>query len=245
MKEEVEALKEYAARGGSLFIALDTEGRQDALNPWLASIGIEFDPLPVANERSHVTATRSPADNWILFTTSFGSHESTKTLSRNDDKIALLTFASGSFSITPDVAGWRNTITVRSLTDSFIDRNRNYAFDEKSEKRGSVAIGVASANTGGKDGKMVLAADSAVFSDALIRNPGNLAFAADAIKWLAGEQALAGKMADEEDVRIRHTGKQDLIWFYGSIIVVPASVLLAGAVTIRSSRKRRRKDAKS
>ena len=244
---EIESLKEFTARGGSLLVSLDSDKRQDDLNLWLDSIGIQFDSHPVANEKNHVAATRSPVDNWFLFTTSFSSHDSIKTLAKNDDRVAVLAFGSGSFTVGENNASrnpadskpaaliWRVTETVRSLADSFIDQNRNYRFDEKIEKRGATALGVAAVTSpaSGNPSKMVIFGDTAAFSDALIRNPGNLAFISDSMKWLAGEQALSGKLADEEDVRIRQTGKQDLIWFYGSIVFVPLSVLLAGAAFIR------------
>jgi hypothetical protein len=243
MKEEVEVLKDHAARGGALLIALDTadKTRDDPLTTWLESIGLQFDHAPVANDRNHIAATRSPADRWFLFTTSFVNHESTRTLSRNDDKIALLTFASGSLGVTPESSGWKHQETVRSLADSFVDRNRNYTFDDKIERRAPVTIAAASVNSGGKNAKMVVTADAGIFSDPLIRNPGNVTFIADSVKWLAGEQSISGKIADEDDVRIRHTGKQDLIWFYGSVLVVPMSMILAGALTVRGTRRSKRR----
>ncbi len=239
LKEEIETLKEFAVRGGAILISLDPDKNQEHLHAWLASIGINFDSRPVANERSHVAATRSPVDNWFLFTTSFTSHDSIKTLSRNDDKIAVLAFETGSFTLNPDAPEaqkWHLTETVRSLTDSFVDQNRNYKFDEKSEKRGATALGVSAESSA----KLLVFADTAAFSDALIRNPGNLALIADSMRWLAGEQTIGGKLANEDDVRIRQTDKQDLIWFYGSIVIVPLSVLLAGAASIRKGRGRGR-----
>ena len=98
---------------------------------------------------------------------------------------------------------------------------------------------------GAKESKMVIFADSAAFSDGLIRNPGNLALISDSMKWLAGEQAIGGKLANEDDVRIRQTDNQDLIWFYGSIVVVPLSVLLAGAGSIRLGKRGRRRSDNS
>jgi len=252
LKEEIETLKEFTGRGGAILLSLDPDKNQDHLQAWLASIGIDFDPHPVANERSHVAASRSPVDNWFLFTTSFTGHESIKTLSRNDDKIAVLVFESGSITLNrdaPEAQKWRVTETVRSLADSFIDKNRNYKFDEKTEKRGATALGVAAVSVtdgaAAKESKMVIFADSAAFSDGLIRNPGNLALISDSMKWLAGEQAIGGKLANEDDVRIRQTDNQDLIWFYGSIVVVPLSVLLAGAGSIRLGKRGRRRSDNS
>ena len=250
---EVESLKEFTNRGGSLLIGLDPGKSQETLTGWLTTIGIDFDKHPVGNERNHVAATRSPVDNWFLFTTSFTGHESIKTLSHNEDKVAVLAFESGSLSISvdaPEAAKWHVTETVRSLADSFVDLNRNYKFDERLERRGATALALAAVSSSastpdGKPSKIVVFGDSAAFSDGLIRNPGNLAYISDSMKWLAGEQALGGKLANEEDVRIRQSDNQDLIWFYGSVVFVPAMVLLAGGATIRAGKKRRPRDDQS
>lgn len=242
IKEEVGALRDFAARGGAVLIAMDPGKAQENVTAWLETMGVQYQAQPVANDRNHVSATRSPVDVWFLFTTSFASHESTRTLSRNDDKMAVLAFETGSFATGldgPESGKWRATETVRSLADSFIDMNRNYRFDEKTEKRGAVALGVAMNSIDGS--RMLLFGDSAAYSDALIRNQGNLALVADSLNWLSGEPALAGKMGEDEDVRIRQTGKQDLVWFYGSIVVVPLAVLLAGGLTIRASKRRGKK----
>ncbi len=245
IKEEVSALREFTGRGGSLLVALDPGKQQEHLAAWLESMGVKYEANPVANERNHVSATRSPVDVWFLFTTSFANHESIKTLSRNDDKVAVLAFETGSFTTGIDAAGssnWHAFETVRSLADSFVDLNRNYKFDEKTEKRGTTALGLAMTMTsGGPESRLVVFGDSAAFSDALIRNPGNLTYVADSMNWLAGEQVLSGKQGEDEDVRIRQTGKQDLVWFYGSILVVPLTVLFAGGLTIRAGKRRNRK----
>ncbi|NBQ54247.1 MAG: hypothetical protein EBU49_11795, partial [Proteobacteria bacterium] len=54
LKEEVETVKEFAGRGGAILLSLDPDKNQEHLQEWLASIGIDFDAHPVANERSHV-----------------------------------------------------------------------------------------------------------------------------------------------------------------------------------------------
>jgi hypothetical protein len=41
-------------------------------------------------------------------------------------------------------------------------------------------------------------------------------------------------------VPISHTRKQDVIWFYGTIFLAPALVIVAGMAVTRSARKRRR-----
>jgi len=62
---------------------------------------------------------------------------------------------------------------------------------------------------------------------------------ADAVRWLVGEESLAGPPNTEEDKRIQHTKQQDLTWFYATIFGAPGLVLAAGIVLSRRSRRER------
>src|SRR5690606_36978688 len=145
----------------------------------------------------------------------------------------------------------RPTFIVRSLPSTFGDRNRNFEFDEGAEQRGSynlvAAVETAAAmDAGGKAGshasdgargdgarpmRALVYADADIFTDAVLRSLGlNAALVADGIKWLGGEEALAGAAESEEDVPIRHTRAEDVLWFYSTILGAPALVLAFGLV---------------
>ncbi|MCX6127317.1 MAG: hypothetical protein NTV34_21560 [Proteobacteria bacterium] len=98
---------------------------------------------------------------------------------------------------------------------------------------------------GGKRGKMITLADASAGADVLIRNQGNLVYIVEALRWLVGDQksaAGAGVAVTEEDVRIQHTRKEDIAWFYGTVLVVPLLVLGMGFL---ATRRVRRKQAES
>jgi hypothetical protein len=59
----------------------------------------------------------------------------------------------------------------------------------------------------------------------------------DAIRWLGGEDSFAGEVNDEEDVRIEHSKQKDLVWFYSTIVGMPALVLGLGLAVARRARR--------
>ncbi len=85
-------------------------------------------------------------------------------------------------------------------------------------------------------------ADADVFSDLLMsRAVGNQMLMVDAMRWLIGEESLAGELESEEDVAIEQTKQEDLAWFYGTIFGVPGLVLGAGLWTSRRMRRPKRR----
>lgn len=51
---------------------------------------------------------------------------------------------------------------------------------------------------------------------------------ADGIKWLGGEEHIAGEVESEKDVLIEHTRSEDVLWFYATIVGAPLLVLGLG-----------------
>jgi hypothetical protein len=211
-------------------------------------MGITYNPVQLANEKNHLVATHTDADNTVIFTNVFTSHESVSTLARHDERVALLVYRSGYFTVKPDTGKYKAFETVRSLSDTFADKNRNYKFDPDEKKEAYVIGAVAEQkrppdaakdpkDPGKKDdrkGRVVAFADAASISDGLLSNSqGNAVFIADSLKWLVGKAELQGQIADEEDVKIRHTRKEDLIWFHSTVVVVPLLVLGAGFLATR------------
>lgn len=257
LSEEVAALNDYANRGGSVFAMLDLDPpsddtvsknsrdvEHDPLVKWLADHGAKYIPVPLANEGNYVAASRSEADKWFLFTNSFTTHESITSLARNDQRAALLTFRSGYLQVTPDTKDWQAFETVRSLADSFPDENRDFKFNEGKEKKSAVVMGAAivrkEAPGVSKRGKLLVLSDASAVGDVLVRNQGNLTYFVEGLRWLVGDSKKTGGIAStEEDVRIRHTRKEDLAWFYSTVLLVPALIIAIGAIANRRARRTR------
>jgi ABC-type uncharacterized transport system involved in gliding motility auxiliary subunit len=140
------------------------------------------------------------------------------------------------------------------MASTFVDLNGNREYDEGSEKRDRYNIGAAIEDDSGKGDKSkeeekvgmraMVFADSEAFSDVLLRKvPLIQALVVDAVKWLGGEEDLAGETISEKDVLIEHTKSEDVVWFYLSLVGAPLIILglgLAGVMWRRRRAQRRR-----
>ena len=280
LKEEIESMRGYLKKGGRMLVYLDhakasdskvaaKEGTDDPLTALLAETGIQYHSEVLANDKNYVVATRSPVDKWFIVTNSFTSHESVTSLARHDERVAMIALESGYLTVTPNLGNWKAAETVRSLSDTFIDLNRNYTFDQDKEKRGSYTLGaiavmpVANAAaaptpvpTPGQikplekpvdktdekpaEARVVVFSTGSAISDVLLQSPGNVLYGVDALKWLVGESKTSGTISTEEDVKIQHTRDKDAVWFYLTVAGVPLLVLLAGYFATRRGSSRRK-----
>lgn len=249
--QEIDTLKRYIDRGGHLLLALDLDKGseksaeiastdQSGLIAILKDMGVSYHPQLLVNDRDYVANSRSKIDRFFLYTNVFGSHAAVKTLTRNEEKLSLLTFRNGSFDFeSKPVNGWNLSGTAESLKHSFLDLNENLEFDEGKETRGGRVISLA-AEKPGKDGKkmkVLLFADASQFSDPLMQSPGNQWAALDGFRWLIDREDTAGDVSSEEDVYIQHSHMRELWVFHGSIYLVPLAVLIFGFFMNRKKRK--------
>ncbi len=211
--------------------------------------GLTFSPDLLANETQHIRVRSNDSDRTRLQTSSFSSHASVSTLSRNSPRAAIVVFGSGSLDKPQNMAG-KVDFAVRSPSSTFNDANRNYKLDKDSEKSQvyNIAAAVTKPVAGapaeppkpddkkGKDKKpeikemrAFVIADVDAFSDLVLTNViGNQILFVDAMRWLVGEESYTGQTNSEEDVLIQHTKQQDLAWFYSTIFGIPALVLAGG-----------------
>ncbi len=84
--------------------------------------------------------------------------------------------------------------------------------------------------------RAIVLSDSDALGDGLLSNPGNAYFFLDGVRWLVGDESIAGEVSSETDVPIAHTRKQDQAWFYSCIFLVPALVIGLGAFMTRRRR---------
>jgi hypothetical protein len=219
--------------------------------PHLAALvgitGLTLSPDLLANETQHVQARHNDADRTRLQTSSFSSHASVSTLSRNAPRAAILVFGSGSLD-KPQAMQGKVDFTVRSPSSTFNDANKNYKLDKDSEKIAvyNIAAAVTHPVAGAppepkpdpkdkdkkpepKEMRAFVIADVDALSDLVMSNwVANQMFFVDAMRWLVGEESYSGQTNSEEDVRIEHTKQQDLAWFYSTIFGIPAMVLGVG-----------------
>lgn len=245
-QEEVAALRTYLANGGKALVLLDIERATGVATtaldeyPLLAflrdEVGLQFNTQVLANDRSYVVATKSMTDRWFLVSNNFTSHEAVATIADYDEKAAVLFFQSGYFEVKGGTSAWQTQATMKTVPGTFVDRNRNFAFDKGSETRATFDI-CAAAELAPKGGRVFACADATLASDILMQTAGNRLLFVDSVKWLMDEKHR-GAPTSEQDKKIIHGRNEDLVLFYSTIVVVPLLVLVAGVLTTRRRKVR-------
>lgn len=239
---EVSALSRYFETGGRLMVALDPEAGlpMDAL---LAAFGVKFTPEILANDRAHGRKSNQLSDRTLIGTNTYSSHPAVSTNSRM--QYPLFFMGAGHFEALPKMPpGVSMDFAVRSLPTTWNDVNGDFQPTPPLETRESYGLVAASSRQAQKEegeGRALLLGDSDALADEVLQaSPGNVYLAVDALKWLLGDEALAGTTQIERDVPIQRTRSQDVFFFYSTIFLAPAGVLGAGFWA-----SRRRKGGKS
>lgn len=248
LAEETAALVRYFGRGGRLLVAVDPEAA-DAAAPLLAALSLELSSAPLANDRLYWARTHQKADRTGIAAGSYSSHAAVTTLAQFGTQLPVVFLGAGVLGqtkVAPAPAP-KVDLIVRSDGGSWIDKNGNLDFDAGAEERKAYPIAAAvtlpkpAGDKPGSEARAFVVGDSDAFSDLVIVNRANAVFAIDVLRWLLGEPEVAGPPTTEEDVPVRHTRKQDTVWFYASVFATPGAVLLLGWLV---SRKRRSREVK-
>ena len=246
LAEESAALVRYFRKGGRLLVAVDPEAAP-AASPVLAALALQISDATLANDRIYWARTHQKADRVGIVPTNYSSHAALSSQAPYGTQMPVVLLGAGALSkgpVTPDPAPSVDFI-IRTEANTWEDKNKDLEFDKASEERKSYPVAAAISlrkpagspeNT--QDSRAFVIGDSDVFSDLLIRNRANALLAFDIVRWLLGEPESAGPVNNEEDVPVRHTRKQDVFWFYASVFLAPAIVLLVGWAATRKRRKR-------
>lgn len=252
LDSELASLARYLEGGGSVFITLDPDSPA-TLGTLEETLGVHFDPTPLADERYHAVSRRNPSDNGLLITNQFSSHASITTVGRSRERAGILLFNPGSLVTAPGAktgkGAAKRTFIIRSMATTFADTVRNFTFDEGQETKSRKNLAAAiegPAPKGAKAGdhgmRAMVFTDAEMFSDAvLVRAPMLQILIDDAIRWLGGEEDLAGTIQSEKDVKIQHTEDQDKLWFYSTVGLAPFLVLALGLGYVWWYRRRQRR----
>jgi hypothetical protein len=261
LPEEANALTRYVTGGGSLLLLLDPPlpGQPDvaaSLEPLLAALGTKVGQHEVLNDKAYVKNTGTNADHAFLYSTSFGSHKSVKTLSGARGKAALLFLSATNVDKRAATGEAKVSLIARTPGGSFIDVNGDRAHQPELEARavldlaaavelpviGASANGAANPAAEGArgEGRAIVVGDSDIVADMIVSQDANAMFAYEALLWLLRDDAkLGGGVAPEEDVPIRHTRDEDILWFYLTIFLGPLLCLGGGLAFVTLKRRRR------
>lgn len=259
---EIESLRRYLDRGGRMWVALDPDRRSNVAD-LLPDYGVRFVGVPLANDTHYVRVSYSKADRQNLYTNRPTSHESVRTLSNNSARLAVILLGAGSLEKTEGGKGAKSRVemTLRSMPETWRDDNRDFEAGGPGEAKGNFDLCAAVSRPveepegqpaerkegpAPKDAKpemrMIVLADGDSLSDLVIANLGNYYLLEDGLKWLVGEQKELGTILPGQDVRIQHTKKEDVWWFYGTVFAVPLFVLGAGLGYLRLRTRRRQRN---
>jgi hypothetical protein len=244
LDEEQDALDRYLARGGRLLIALDPVGNA-TLGKLQGRLGVSFDRTPITDDERFMAQTRTIRDRRLIITDRFSSHASNTTLSRAPSRHGMVFIEAGSLRETEFADGMpkaKRTYVIRTMPSAFADTNNNFTFDKETETRAQYNLAAAIEDPtsrpapegkhpvlGDEGMRAMVFSDVHIFADAImIQLGGAQAMFDDAIKWLGGEESLAGEVVSEEDVYIEHTHNEDVLWFYSTIVGAPLLVLAFG-----------------
>lgn len=241
LEEEIEVVREFLDRGGSLLLALDP-GSEFTLDGLRGHLGLEFRSVTLADEQSHMRQTGRLSDRRLIVTDRILSHASVTSAGRRGVGSAILLAGSGYLTETQDedTEGLQRWFVIQSRPSTFADLNGNMRFDEGSETRGpyDVVAAIEGPDRGDSAGMRALVyADADMFTDRVLISLGmNAAVVADGIRWLGREETFAGEIVSEADVPIVHTRAEDVAWFYAIIFGAPALVLIMGLIQFLSPR---------
>jgi len=253
LPEEVTALSTYLDGGGHIYVLLDPAGEtaNKDLVPLLKQVGLKYNPQTLLNDEVYAVRTHRPSDKANIVSISFSSHTSVTTLSRASGRVGVILPHTGWFEHElPAPAGVQLDFTLRTMPQTYIDANANFAFDPSNNERRQIfdvaavaqkTIGEAAPGSGKGKKELRLAALGSVdaLADLALGNRANAVLALDTVKWLMQEEAIMGETVQETDQPITHTKSQDKVWFYSTIIAAPLAVLGVGFLYIRRVRRRR------
>ncbi|NMO19288.1 ABC transporter [Pyxidicoccus fallax] len=239
LPEELNALREYADRGGRLWLALEPDGPdfQRLLEP----LGLKYLKTPLANAQVFFRATRQQSDRGNLATASFSSHPSVTSLAAMAAQAPVIFPGAGAMEqLQPLPNAVMHDISVRAHGATFADANGDFTQDAGETRRAwPLVVAVERPAPAGKETmRAVVMADADALGDLVLGNLGNAYLAVDTLRWLTGEENISGTVSTEEDVPIQHTREQDVAWFYATVFLGPALVLAVGFVKTRRRGRR-------
>ncbi|HEX4338154.1 MAG TPA: Gldg family protein [Polyangiaceae bacterium] len=121
---------------------LAVKGTIGSLEALAGIVGVEFTPVVLANDKQFARRRFNDSDRTLLVTNRFSSHASVSTLSRNSSRAAVVVAGAGSLQRISGSSA-KVDIALRAMTNTFADTNRNYQYDEGSEKRDTFGLAAA------------------------------------------------------------------------------------------------------
>jgi hypothetical protein len=252
---ETLSLSNYLARGGRMLMALDPEGGA-AADVLLGNLSLRYTPVNLANDRIFWARTRQKADRLGIATGSYSAHPAVTVLNQYGLHLPLVLLGAGYLERAPKATDVCTSATgclaalrenapsidfvIHADVGTWNDVDGDFEFTQGKEARKAYELAAAVTlrpADGHPEGRAIVLADSDALADDIVINRANGVMAVDLVRWLGGDEKVAGVVNNEEDVPVQHTRSQDKLWFYGTVFLSPALVLGAGFVATRRRKK--------
>lgn len=223
-EDELRSLDDYLKKGGAVLVALDPSS-DVTFDGFLNLAKVNYNRAPIADLKYR----RREHPSFIL-TDQISTHASVSKAAKVTGS-GFLFLGTGSFDEAGEVvAPWKRTTVVNSMKSSWRETGKDFRFDEKMEKKDRYGLVVAleSAKTEGSEllyngSRLMLFGDREIFTDVSLQS-----ISVDAVKWIIGEEVFSGEVVSEKDVKIEHSRKQDVLWFWLCIAGMPLAILIFG-----------------
>jgi ABC-type uncharacterized transport system involved in gliding motility auxiliary subunit len=230
---EVEAkkIKAYLERGGNLLWLVDDNNLR-GLESVAEYLGMTVSPGIALD----MASAQYGADARVSFASLYGEHAITKNFMLR----TLFPEAHQVTAIGTDENGWKvsNLVEVAPngwLMTGKLAKDAKPEFNEKTDKRGPINIGVALERIYGKKGQRVVVMGNANFlSNTFITNGGNLDLGVNIVNWLAGDdQLITIQPMPLKDINVTIPDSDSgrlVAWtvFHGFQYFLPLAMMIAG-----------------
>lgn len=249
LPEEVASLKAYLDQGGKLWLFVDPDQGSTA-DELTALLNVTVSKALAMHETLRVRGLDRGDNPYDVITNRVGTHPSVNTLSRAGERYAAVLLGTGAITKRDENnKELKVTFTLRAMPDSFLDENHNGLFDAGKEKKvpldyaAAIEPNVKAMQDGSQADpknamRALVFADVDVASDLVLGNAGNQYLVMDALRFLGGDEDLAGTIESEKDVPIVHKKDKDSLLFYGTSFGVPTLVLGLGLFLARKPRRK-------
>ena len=230
--QELNLLKDYVSKGGSLVVledpilTRDTTKISDPLLSYLAtSWGIKLNDDLVID----------PSSNQIVVAVenTYGTHAITNSLVSQN----LVTFfpTARSLALDSSVKDVTTTALVKTVdnawgeTDFAALQNNQVAFDSKTDIAGPLTIVASSEPTSGK-GRVVVAGDSDFASDAYFDQYGNSDMFINSVDWAAGQESMISLTTKQTTTRTMKplSSLTIVVLAFAFVILIPGLIVAGG-----------------
>ena len=237
---EAKKIKAYLERGGNLLWLVDDNNLR-GLESVAEYLGMTVSPGIALD----MASAQYGADARVSFASLYGEHAITKNFMLR----TLFPEAHQVTAIGTDENGWKVSNLVEVAPNGWLmagklAKDAKPEFNEKTDKRGPINIGVALERIYGKKGQRVVVMGNANFlSNTFITNGGNLDLGVNIVNWLAGDdQLITIQPMPLKDINVTIPDSDSgrlVAWtvFHGFQYFLPLAMMIAGFYFWRKRRK--------